>query len=174
MNKTKYGEMVFNEIDVTDLLMQGRDLGSLKGMLVDDTVDIEKIVRFVEHFPTTFIPYTFTEADDIAIPDWDYEKQQTWHMPQSYKDMDIAEYILNLCKNDAELQRCGEELLLYQHHDLFNLLRYLKYLVDVMKENHVIWGVGRGSSTASYILYKMGVHRIDSLFYNLSITEFLR
>lgn len=165
--------MIFNESDVTDLLMQGRSVDSLKGMLVDDTVNIEKIVQFVEHFPTTFIPYTFAE-DDIAIPDWDYEKQQNWHMPQSYKDMDIAEYVLSLCNNDSELQRCGEELLLYQQHDLFNLLRYLKYLVDVMKENHVIWGVGRGSSTASYILYKMGVHKIDSLFYNLSITEFLR
>jgi DNA polymerase-3 subunit alpha len=88
--------------------------------------------------------------------------------------MDVAEYILSLCNNDAELQRCGEELFLYQQHNLFNLLKYLKYLVDVMKENHVIWGVGRGSSTASYILYKMGVHKIDSLFYNLSITEFLR
>ena len=173
MNTTKYGEMVFNQNDVTDLLMQGRELDSLKGMLVDDTVDIEKIVRFVEHFPTTFIPYICL-PDSTSIPNWDYEKQQTWHMPQSYKDMDIAEYILNLCETDAELQRCGEELLLYQQHDLFNLLRYLKYLVDVMKENHVIWGVGRGSSTASYILYKMGVHRIDSLFYNLSITEFLR
>jgi hypothetical protein len=173
MHITKYGEMVFNQNDVTDLLMQGRELDSLKGMLVDDTVDIEKIVRFVEHFPNTFIPYRCL-PDATAIPNWDYEKQQNWHMPQSYKDMDIAEYILNLCKTDAELQRCGEELLLYQQHDLFNLLRYLKYLVDVMKENNVIWGVGRGSSTASYILYKMGVHRIDSLFYNLSITEFLR
>jgi hypothetical protein len=173
MNTTKYGEMVFNQGDITDLLMQGRELDSFKGMLVDDTVDIEKIVRFVEHFPNTFIPYRCL-PDSTSIPNWDYEKQKNWRMPQSYKDMDIAEYILNLCKTDAELQRCGEELLLYQQHDLFNLLRYLKYLVDVMKENHVIWGVGRGSSTASYILYKMGVHRIDSLFYNLSITEFLR
>jgi DNA polymerase III alpha subunit len=165
--------MIFNASDVTDLLMQGRDLDSLKGMLVDDTVDIEKIVRFVEHFPNTFIPYRGL-PDSTSIPNWDYEKQQNWHMPQKYKEMDIAEYVLNLCNTDAELQRCGEELLLYQQHDLFNLLKYLKYLVDVMKENHVIWGVGRGSSTASYILYKMGVHRIDSMFYNLSITEFLR
>jgi hypothetical protein len=173
MKKNNYGEMIFNESDVSDLLMQGRDVSSLKGMLVDDTVNIEQIVRFVEHFPNTFIPYRCL-SNSTSIPNWDYEKQQTWHMPQSYKDMDIAEYILNLCTNDAELQRCGEELLLYQQHDLFNLLRYLKYLVDVMKENHVIWGVGRGSSTASYILYKIGVHRIDSIYYNLSITEFLR
>jgi len=43
-----------------------------------------------------------------------------------------------------------------------------------MRNNHVIWGVGRGSSVASYVLYKLGVHRIDSLFYDLSVDEFLR
>ena len=95
-------------------------------------------------------------------------------MPAEYQQLDIAEHILSLCQSEAELQRCGEELLLYQERNLFDLLRYLKYLVDVMIENRIIWGVGRGSSVASYILYKLGVHRIDSLFYNLDCREFLR
>ena len=73
-----------------------------------------------------------------------------------------------------ELQRAGEELLLYQERNLFNLLRYLKYLVDVMKKNHLIWGVGRGSSLASYVLYLLGVHRINSMYYDLDPREFLR
>jgi len=64
--------------------------------------------------------------------------------------------------------------LLYQERDLFNLLRYLKYLVDVMQSNAIIWGVGRGSSVASFVLYKLGIHRINSLYYNLDIEEFLR
>jgi len=64
--------------------------------------------------------------------------------------------------------------MLYQERGLFDLLRYLKYLVDVMQENHIIWGVGRGSSVASYVLYLIGVHRINSLYYNLDIQEFLR
>jgi DNA polymerase III alpha subunit len=63
---------------------------------------------------------------------------------------------------------------MYQERDLFDLLRYLKYLVDVMNDNQVIWGVGRGSSVASYVLYKLGVHRIDSLHYDLDPAEFLR
>ena len=70
--------------------------------------------------------------------------------------------------------RVGEELLLYQERDLFNLLRYLKYLVDLMTEHKLIWGVGRGSSVASFVLYKLGVHRIDSLYYELDPAEFLR
>lgn len=95
-------------------------------------------------------------------------------MPAEYKTLDIAEHVLSLCNTQEQLQRCGQELLLYQERNLFDLLRYLKYLVDVMKDNHIIWGVGRGSSVASYVLYKLGVHRIDSMYYNLDIAEFLR
>jgi DNA polymerase III alpha subunit len=64
--------------------------------------------------------------------------------------------------------------MLYQERGLFDLLRYLKYLVDAMATNKLIWGVGRGSSVASYVLYKLGVHRIDSLYYDLDPSEFLR
>ena len=88
--------------------------------------------------------------------------------------MDIAEYILSLCDTDAKLQRCGQELLMYQERGLFNLLRYLKYLVDTLTANQMIWGVGRGSSVASYVLYLLGVHRIDSIYYDLDPSEFLR
>jgi DNA polymerase III subunit alpha len=63
---------------------------------------------------------------------------------------------------------------MFQERDLFNLLRYLKYLVDTMTKNRLIWGVGRGSSVASFVLYKLGVHRINSLHYELDPAEFLR
>jgi DNA polymerase III alpha subunit len=64
--------------------------------------------------------------------------------------------------------------LLFQQAGLFDLLRYLCYLVTIMTDNGVIWGVGRGSSVASFVLYKLGVHRIDSLYYDLDPHEFLR
>ena len=51
---------------------------------------------------------------------------------------------------------------------------FMKYLVDTLRKNNIIWGVGRGSSVASYVLYLLGVHRIDSLYYDLDITEFLK
>jgi DNA polymerase III alpha subunit len=95
-------------------------------------------------------------------------------MPQEYKQLDIAAQVLSLCNTESQLQRVGQELLLFQERNLFDLLKYLKYLVDTMKENHLIWGVGRGSSVASYVLYLLGVHRIDSMYYDLDPTEFLR
>jgi hypothetical protein len=111
---------------------------------------------------------------DRSIEEFDQALQSNWHMPEEYKDMDIAAYILGLCHQEYELQRVGEELLLYQERDLFDLLRYLKYLVDVLRKNKVVWGVGRGSSVASYVLFLLGVHKIDSLYYQLDIDEFLK
>jgi hypothetical protein len=174
MIQNKFGEMIFNETDVCDLLMQGHEIESLKGMLIDSSIDIEKIVNFVENFPNDLVYYTFNDKTEQSVPDWDMINQQTWFMPQEYQQLDIAQHILDLCVSEPELQRCGEELLLYQERDLFPLLQYLKYLVDVMVANRVIWGVGRGSSVASYVLYKLKVHRVDSLFYELDISEFLR
>jgi DNA polymerase III alpha subunit len=95
-------------------------------------------------------------------------------MPTSYKEFDIAKYVLELCQSDEELQRVGQELLLFQERDMFSLLRYLKYLVDTMRENNIVWGVGRGSSVSSFVLFLIGIHRINSLYFDLSIDEFLK
>jgi DNA polymerase III alpha subunit len=109
-----------------------------------------------------------------SVEEFDLRFQRKWHMPNEYKELDIAEHILSLCTQDYELQRVAEELLLYQERDLFDLLRYLKYLVDTLRKNNLVWGVGRGSSVASYVLFLLGVHKINSLYYDLSIDEFLK
>ena len=170
MKQNKFGEMIFAETDLIDLVMQGRDLTVFNNMVVDQNVALDLMPAFLDPAPGLKHQQVYTES----ISEWHADQQRNWHMPQEYKDIDIAEYVLGLCDNEAELQRCGHELLLYQDRDLFDLLRYLRYLVVVMTENNVIWGVGRGSSVASHVLYKLGVHRIDSMYYNLNIQEFLR
>lgn len=142
----------------------------IDSMMVGPGVSLETASAYLEQIPT-LIEETFT---DMTVEEFDQMKQNSWHMPNEYKQLDIAEYILSLCNSDAQLQRCGEELLLFQERNLFDLLRYLKYLVDTLRANNMIWGVGRGSSVASYVLYLLGVHRIDSMFYDLDAREFLR
>lgn len=170
MIQNKFGEMIFSELDVCDLLMQNRDPEHLSGMIVDNTIDLARWPEIIDPLPDL----RQQRFHSCSVPEFHAQQQQNWHMPQEYKELDIAAHVLSLCQSQAELQRCGAELLLYQERDLFDLLRYLKYLVDVMTANHIIWGVGRGSSVASYVLYKLGVHRIDSMHYNLDIQEFLR
>jgi hypothetical protein len=170
MIQNKFGEMIFDQDDVVDLIMQGRDLSIFDGMIVDDTMNLDHMANLLDSVPA----FCSQRFNSVSVTEWHAQQQRNWHMPEEYKSLDIAAYVLSLCQCQAELQRCGQELLLYQEHDLFDLLRYLKYLVDVMEQNTIIWGVGRGSSVASYVLYKLGVHRIDSMHYNLDIHEFLR
>jgi hypothetical protein len=173
MQTNTYGEIVLDEQDLCDLVLQGRSIAELKRVTVDRSVDLEPLIHVLED-PASLVTWTFATNSDVSVPDWDSVRQQHWHMPASYAVMDIAAHVLSLCSSDAELQRAGHELMLYQERGLFDLLRYLKYLVDLMTENHVIWGVGRGSSVASYVLYLLGVHRINSMFYDLDVGEFLR
>lgn len=170
MTSDQYGQLIYSDSDLVDLLMQGRNLMDLKSLLVDNSVDIAQIKTVVQSVPD-FVDYT---ASNESLEQFDQRLQSCWHMPEEYQQMDIAAHVLSLCSTQEQLQRCGEELLLYQERGLFDLLRYLKYLVTVMTEHGVIWGVGRGSSVSSYVLYLLKVHRIDSMYYNLDIREFLR
>ena len=172
MKTDHLGQMIFSEDDCVSMLMRGQSM-PINGMLVDATVDLEAAALMLEHVPT-FVQYKEMAMQAITVEDFDYQNQGQWLMPDEYKNLDIAEYVLSLCESEAALQRVGEELLLYQARELFDLLRYLKFLVDVMKSNNLIWGVGRGSSVSSYVLYLLKIHKIDSIYYNLDIAEFLR
>ena len=161
------------EDDLCDLMLQGRDITEIHRVTVDTDLDLEKLVSHIED-PGKLVTWRFPESRDISVTEFDRARQSHWLMPEAYRNIDIAQHILDLCTTPEQLQRVGEELLLFQEHDLFDLLRYLCYLVAVMRENRIIWGVGRGSSVASYVLYLLGVHRIDSMYYDLDPREFLR
>ena len=173
MKTNNFDQIVLDETDLCDLVLQGRDLETLNRVVVDPGLDLEKLVMAVER-PQSLLTWRFPYDKDVSVPEFDLEQQSNWYMPDEYRSMDIAEHVLGLCQSQEELQRVGEELLMFQERNLFDLLRYLKYLVDVLTENRVIWGVGRGSSVASYVLYLLKVHRVDSMFYDLDPREFLR
>lgn len=170
MKTDQYGQIIYNEADLVNMIMRDATIESLSGTLVEPGMNLKTASAYLEQVPE-LVEYAFT---DMTVAEFDRMKQNSWHMPDQYRHMDIAEYILSLCDSDAKLQRCGQELMLFQERNLFDLLRYLKYLVDTLRDNRMIWGVGRGSSVASYVLYLLGVHRIDSIFYDLDPSEFLR
>lgn len=171
MKVDEYGQHVYTEEEVFDALAQLPPGNELPGpfLLENPEHDINRTNEVVGY--TALIQY---ESSELSIEDFDKQKQAEWWMPDEYKELDIAAHVLSLCETQEELQRCGEELLLYQEKDLFNLLRYLKYLVDTMELDGITWGVGRGSSVSSFVLYKLRVHRINSMYYDLDPREFLR
>jgi hypothetical protein len=169
MKQNNVGELIYTEEDVCDLIMKGHTPAELAGMIVDSAVELTYLTELLDPAPEWF-----HEQEHCDPADFHAQQQASWHMPVQYKDMDIAAHVLGLCVTEAELQRCGKELLLYQERNLFDLLRFMVYMVDVMTEHKIVWGVGRGSSVASHVLYKLKVHRIDSMYYNLDVEEFLR
>ena len=131
MNYDQYGQPWTTEDELCNLLYKNPDL-NLKGVLVDDPRQFNQaqaalfadIPRLKKYLPNT-----------VPLDQFDQQQQNAWHMPQEYVDMDIAKWVLDQCATDAELQRCGEELLLYQEREAFMLLRYMKYRVDTMRAN---------------------------------------
>ncbi len=102
-----------------------------------------------------------------------------FNIPQYYKDINVKEYITRLIPASGQdvkiiTERVDMELAEFEARNLFPVLQMLIYIIDTMRKNNLVWGVGRGSSVASYILYLIGVHKVDSVKYNLHIKEFLK
>lgn len=170
MKYDQYGRTFTDSSELCDLLYKNPEL-DLSLFLVEDPQEFNKS----KHELHAELPTLNGYVELAESVEWfDQRWQSKWHMPDEYKELDIAKWLLEQCQNEYQLQRVGHELLLYQERELFDLLRYLKYLVDTLRKHNVVWGVGRGSSVASYVLFLIGVHKIDSLYYDLSVEEFLK
>lgn len=164
----KYGQQIYTESDLCNHFLQNPN-SLLKKVLVESIINFNPILE-LENIPL-LVEYN---PENLTVNQFDEICQSNWEIPESYKNLDIAKFVLDQCDGEAELQRAGEELIMFQERNMFMLLKYLKYLVDTMRENNIVWGVGRGSSVASFVLFLLGVHRINSLHYQLSIDEFLK
>ena len=170
MKYDQYGQTYTTSNELCDLLYKNPNL-DISRFQVEDSLEYNRSVADLHAELDLLDSY---HSISQTVEEFDRVLQRNWRMPKEYKDLDIAAYVLGLCKEEHELQRVGEELILYQERNLFDLLRYLKYLIDTLRKNNIVWGVGRGSSVASYVLFLIGVHKIDSLYYNLNIDEFLK
>ncbi len=168
MKSDKYGSPIFEENDIFELLYQGVDIKEYSSkILLDQTASLENFELSSE------LQFLKPVQSNISIEEFDKLSQDHWLMPDEYKNMDIEGFLVHVCPKE-HYQRLIDELREFRSRNMLNLLKYLKYLVDTLRTNNVVWGVGRGSSVASYVLFLLGVHKIDSIKYNLDWREFLR
>lgn len=171
MHIDNLGIAVYNSKDIEDILCQGHPL-LLEEILADG--NDPEILRYNESARLMGEKeLQLYEPVDIDQSTFDSMLQQDWLMPSEYKQMDIEGFLVSVCPKE-HYQRLIDELQEYRARNMLDLLRWLKYFVDTMREHKVVWGVGRGSSVASYVLFLIGVHKIDSIQYNLDWQEFLR
>jgi DNA polymerase III alpha subunit len=148
--KTKindHGDVLFTEQDAIELLY------------TDPTFNISKL--FFED----------TEKYNSTVKDLGLDLPI---MPDKYYQINVLQWLLDKCQNDTEKQRVQVEYDLFEKKKFVRVLQFLIYFVDTLRANNIVWGVGRGSSVASFCLFLIGVHKINPILYNLDHREFLR
>tara|TARA_Y100000022_G_C13197557_1_gene351123 strand:- start:73 stop:591 length:519 start_codon:yes stop_codon:yes gene_type:complete len=172
MKTDKLGIPRFSNRDLVDMIYSGH-IDKCHVVLCDASDDVDKFNTVMEE--QGMAPLQKYIPLDVDEKTFDGVCQSEWFMPDEYKELDVVAHLYNLCKGDDErFHRVNEELAEFERRGMFNLLRYIIYLVDFMRENNIVWGVGRGSSVASYVLYLIGIHKIDSIQFGLDWREFLR
>lgn len=173
MKTTEYGEVILNTADVISGLYSGKII-NLEDVFLEDSQERQKFLNAVkENFDRLSIPAEPKNHKE-SKEEFDKHNQEQWFMPDEYRLYDIVDWLYCECKTVEQKDRVVQELELFAQHNIITLLKYLKYLVDTMRKHKIVWGVGRGSSVASYVLYLIGVHKIDSIKYKLDINEFLK
>jgi DNA polymerase III alpha subunit len=167
----QYGRVIYNRHDLYELLYNGADISTIQE--VEWHEDFEKFNEAItlNHLSTSQMKPLRKYNFDVS--EFDAERHSQWFIPEEYMKMDVCSYIRNKTPMER-LERVDTELELYDKYDLLDILKICVYLVDTMRDNKVLWGVGRGSSVASYVLYIIGIHKVDSVKYGLDIKEFLK
>lgn len=170
MHTNLFGEIELSEQDLFELLYkQSTDLTKINTDNQTANRFNESRKRNFDSFPSLKI--LSNNINDIV--EFDLQNQDTWFMPDEYKNMDIEGFLVYQCPKE-NYDRLISEIQMFRQKNMLNLLRFLKYLVDTLRKNQIVWGVGRGSSVASYCLFLIGVHKIDPIKYKLDIKEFFK
>ena len=122
------------------------------------------IVQYLQRVDQERLDYPLTKSQ---------VDKNNWFIPDEYKLLDIEKYLVEQCP-EQNYTRLIEELALFEQNNMIPVLKTMKYVVDTLRKNNIVWGVGRGSSVSSYVLYLIGIHKIDSVKYALPIDEFFK
>jgi DNA polymerase III alpha subunit len=146
-----------------------------------ETHGIEKL--YVTSITPEILAYNSISDHELKIKtECNVKFPPEWKLPGQYKyDLNLEDYLIGLVdrieKDDLyekRVERLSTEIWMFKQLKLEDVLRTLIYVIDVMKEKKVIWGVGRGSSCSSYLLYLLGLHEVDSVKYDIEITDFIK
>jgi len=164
-----HGDVIFTEQDAIDLLYTDPEF-NISNLFFEDIKQYNSSLKELG----IDLPVINTVPIRSTITELDQQNINNWHMPQKYYQINVLEWLLDKCQNNDEKTRVQMEYKLFEQKEFIKVLQFLMYFVDTLRENNMVWGVGRGSSVASFCLFLIGVHKINPLLYNLDITEFLR
>lgn len=158
------GEITLTDDGVVETLFSNQS--TIFNNSVEKTEETEQFNHWAKIFGIEQLTYSKTIDHKV--------NQEKWLIPEEFLNLDIEDYVLSLCKTQQETVRVTEELSLYKERNLYNLLKFITYIVAIMRDSNIIFGVGRGSSVSSYVLFLLGLHKVNSIKYALDIKEFLK
>ena len=170
MKTNQVDQVVVTQDDFVEILYRGQNVNHL---VVEDPSWVKQYKQMCEMFE---MPDELHWQQESTQSKEQYIQQciNDWNLPAEYESFDVENYVLSKCTTQAQRDRVQLELNEFESRNMTLVLRFLKYFVDTMTSHNLVWGVGRGSSVASYVLYLLGVHRVDSMAYDLDIKEFLK
>lgn len=160
------GTVILSADGAVEALYVGSDLDGCVIVPSEDADLYEHSIRLLD----MDLPKLITDPQQLSQQAW----YDGWHTPKHYAELDVLTYCLAKCDNDDQRERVCEEILLFAARDMMPVLRHLIYMVDHLRAQHIVWGVGRGSSVSSYVLFLIGINRIDPMKFNLDVSEFLK
>jgi DNA polymerase III alpha subunit len=107
-----------------------------------------------------------------------------WQLPQRIKDLSIDEHIVDVfsailsslhyteAQEEIAFQRIADELNEISKRGMTEFIKTIVYVLQTFKEKNLVWGVGRGSSCACYILFILGLHLVDCVKLDVPMEEF--
>jgi DNA polymerase III alpha subunit len=121
-----------------------------------------------------YVDRVVSEKLNYPMPLVDIPTTRNWFIPNEYKKIDVRDWLLSKCSTQQQIDRVELELKLFEKNNMLDILPVMIYVVDTLRAQNIVWGVGRGSSVSCYCLYLIGIHKIDSLKYDLPINEFFK
>lgn len=125
------------------------------------------------------------EADQLKVATVEpINIDMAWQLPKEYANMDLAGEIARRFINrlpelayteDQDLQAAHRVMAETDEICKRGMVEFTKtviYVIDEFKKQGVVWGVGRGSSCASYVLFILGLHVVDCIKLDVPMSEF--
>ena len=156
--KTKindHGDVIFTEQEAIDLLYTNPEFDVSK-LYFNDTKQYQSALKELG----IDLPTIKTAPQRESISEFDKKNIDNWHMPDKYYQINVLEWLLDKCQTDEEKMRVQTEYDMFEKKGFIKVLQFLIYFIDTLRENNIVWGVGRGSSAVSYTHLTLPTKRI--------------
>lgn len=162
MKSDEYGRVTVDAEALINLIHKGFDIRELN---VEPSDKLDRHNKMCRRFNRRDLIVEPVEAIDMSPEEYHRERSKTWF----YGNEDIIEFLVKQGTNPEEDERIQKEIEFFDRQGLIPMLAAMKEIIDLWREEGIVWGVGRGSSVASYLLFLIGVHRIDPMKYGLEL-----